>query len=216
MDALEWGTLLLDSRHVGAIRQPAAPRSDHSVAPRGDRVIRAMDEHLLAGVFSDGAAADSGWLMVVDLRTSVGPTFADDPGPRNITLDIHPHCTAAVVPGGRDGWYASLVTSGSERGRRAESQGSQVTLRVHSGGGALLRLTDSGGSGCGATLRSTRQWWFDPREINLKHSYPETGLKAATYAGSQWMPQEMQATEIGSSQWMSRDATGQGNPHEYS
>ena len=56
---------------------------------------------------------------------------------------------------------------------------------------------------------------YDPRTINLRHSYPEVSLKAATFGGSQWMPQGFteawdRRPDHQSGGSMARDATGQG------
>lgn len=210
-DAAKFGTMLLDSRHVGSVRRPSDPRNDHSIAPGSSSVVEAMDDQLLVGVFSDGRESETGYLMVVDLR---GSTIPGAIAPRTVTLTIHPGCATAVVPGPAGGWFAESDTAPES----AVSKGTQqVALTLQGGGGALLRIT-AGTGGCGQLLRSTRQWWYDPRTINLKHSYPETSLKSATYGGSTWMPQGFDSGEYtdgnvaghdGNNE-MTRDATGQG------
>ena len=189
ISATVWGTLLLKSRHCGAVRLSGA-QDRHSVAPSADGVIQAMDEDLLVGVFSDGLEKESGYLMVVDLRTNL---TTGSTSPRLATVTINTACQAAVVPGHQQGWA-----------QPSSVDKQHVTLSLHGGGGALLRVTGGGtDANCGQLLRGVRQWFFPPRRINLKHSYPETSLKAATYGGSKWMPQ-------GFTKDMKRDATGQG------
>ena len=214
-DAAKWGTMLLESRHTGAVRSPSDPQNDHSIAPGPGRVVEQMDDQLLVGVFSDGLEEDTGYLVVVDLRTDVAPGAVP---PRTVTLSINPACSAAVVPGDEQGWFAEA----NPELHRGAAAGSRVTVRLHGGGGALLRLTpgsqtsaDGSSGGCGAMLRSVRQWWYDPRTINLRHSYPEVSLKAATFGGSQWMPQGFteawdRRPDHQSGGSMARDATGQG------
>jgi hypothetical protein len=215
-DAAKFGTMLLDSRHVGSVRR-ASPKSalsdsqnGHSIAPGRGRVVEAMDDQLLVGVFSDGRETETGYLMVVSLQTSMTRGAVS---PRNVTLTVNPACSVAVVPAAAGGWFAE---SGGDTA--VLSKGTQhVTLGLQGGGGALLRIT-AGTGGCGQLLRGTRQWWYDPRTINLKHSYPETSLKSATYGGSTWMPQGLDsgaytdgnvAGKSGNNE-MTRDATGQG------
>ena len=161
-DAAKWGTMLLESRHTGAVRSPSDPQNDHSIAPGPGRVVEQMDNQLLVGVFSDGLEEDTGYLVVVDLRTDVA---AGAVPPRTVTLSINPACSAAVVPGDEQGWFAEA----NPKLHRGAAAGSRVTVRLHGGGGALLRLTpgsqtSAGGSsgGCGAMLRSVRQWWYGP------------------------------------------------------
>jgi hypothetical protein len=192
-DATVWGTLLLHARHCGAVRQPAGPeaRRHHVVSPSAGGVVQTMDDQLLVGVFSDGLTNDTGYLMVVDLRTNM--TTGSVP-PRSVGLEINPACQASIVAGHHEGW--------AQQPSFVEEQ--LVTLQLHGGAGALLRVTNGKGDvDCGQLLRGVRQWWYDPRTINLAHNYPETSLKAATYGGSMWMPQ-------GYDPGMERDATGQG------
>ena len=203
-DLLKWGTSLLSSRHVGAVRRPSDSRNDHSVSPGAGRPVQAMDDQLLVGVFSDGLKDDSGWLMVVNLQTAMSPGAIVA---RNVSLRIHSACSAAAVSGGAGGWFGR-----HHHQHNATHAGSQrITVELDAGAGALLRVTpnaaaDSGDSSCGVVLRAVRQWWYSPRTINLRHSWPETSLKAATYGGSSWMPQE---ENLGNGASMDRDATGQ-------
>jgi hypothetical protein len=223
VDAAKWGTLLLNSRHVGAVRTPSRPRRDHSIGPAVGCIVEAMDNQLLVGVFSDGLSNNTGWLMVVDLRTA--NRFGGCPA-RNATLRIHKACRVEAVPGGPGGWaesaslQASSTTTASADDDEADDElatadDTSVTVQTHGGGGALLRITGGAGSSgqCGTLLRSVRRWWFDPRAINLVHSYPETSLKSATYGGNYWMPQNLDSAarlNWGSNGQMFRDATGQG------
>ena len=92
--------------------------------------------------------------------------------PRNASLEINSACAAAIVPGGADGWSAAH----RHPPRATDAVSQRVTLQLKGGGGALLRLTNAAaGPGCGALVRDVRQWWFDRRRINLKHTC-ETAL----------------------------------------
>lgn len=201
-DLLKWGTLLLPTRFVGAVRRPSDSRNDHSVAPGPRQPVQAMDNELLVSVFSDGMSNESGWLMVVNLQAAMAPGTV---AARNVTLWLHPACAAEVVSGGEGGWF-----NRHHHPRNATSADSlRITVELDAGAGALLRISPSVvGSGCGARLRAVREWWYDPRTINLRHSYPETSLKSATYGGSEWMPQGLE--NRGYNKGMSRDSTGQG------
>ena len=192
-DAATWGTMLLNSRHVGAVRTPSKPRRDHSVRPGAGRVVMDMDEQLLVVVFSDGQTNDTGYLMVVDLRTA---NCFRCISARKAQLKIHKACHVEAVPGGPGGWAksATLLTSATTAstpdfeidGDATTAAGNSITVHTHGGGGALLRVTGSAGSlgQCGALLRGLRQWCrVRPSRDYLVHSYPETSLKAATYGG---------------------------------
>ena len=87
--------------------------------------------------------------------------------PRNASLEINSACAAAIVPGGADGWSAAH----RHPPRATDAVSQRVTLQLKGGGGALLRLTNAvAGPGCGTLVRDVRQWWFDRRRINLKHT----------------------------------------------
>lgn len=198
-DAQVWGTLLLGSRHVGVIRRPATntslphrgPLVDHSVAPGPGQPVVAMEDDLMVGVFSDGLRNETGFLMLVDLRTS---TQRNDLPPRTTNVTLAAACTASAVPGGAGGWAEQLWRENEQRSSLGGAGSISVTIAA--GGAALYRVS---GAGCGRLLRGARDWWYNPRLINLRHSYPETSVKASSYAGSQWMPQPEE-----------RDVTGQG------
>ena len=171
-DALVWGNLLIQADHAGVIRQGGPVNSaTHSVAPGPGQAIEAMDDKLLAGVFTS-EGKKGGYLMVVDLRTAMSEDDAASVQPRTVTLKLAASCTATVVPGGADGWAAMLPHPEPE----AQGQQQSVRLTLSGGGGALLRV-----EGCGELLRQARQWWMDPRQINLRHNYPEASPKATTY-----------------------------------
>ena len=206
-DLMKWGTLLLPARFVGAVRRPADSRNDHSVPPGPRQPAVAMDDELLVGVFSDGLTNESGWMLVVNLQAAMAPGTV---APRNVSLWLHPACAAETVTGGEGGWFDR-----HHHPRNATTASLQrITVELDAGAGALLRVTPSSGSGstagagCGARLRAVRTWWYDPRTINLRHSYPETSLKSATYGGSEWMPQGLE--NLGYNKGMSHDSTGQG------
>ena len=172
-DAAKMGTMVLNARHVGAIRTPSNNKDDHSVPPGSNRVVQAMDSHLLVGVFSDGQTNETGFLVVVDLRTAME---AGDVPLRQVTLTINAACTATVVPGGADGWFERANQEQPPQTSTASDGTQQIKLGLHGGGGALLQLTAAsgpggGGGSCGDLLRSTRQWWYNPRTINFKHTY---------------------------------------------
>lgn len=168
-DAAVWGDLLIQSKHVGAIRQGGpANNQSHTVAPGTGQAVEKMDDQLVVGVFSDGQSADTGYLMVVDLRTAMSVGAVK---PRSVTLTVASACKATIVPGGSGGYSeqhphpAVTVTAGGT-----------VSLTLSGGGGALLKLepasSESGAASCGDVLRQTRDWWWNPRKINLKHAYP--------------------------------------------
>ena len=178
-DAAVWGDLLIKSKHVGAIRQGGPPNGKtHTVPPGAGQAVESMDDQLLAGLFSNGLHKDTGYLMVVDLRASMSLGGVK---PRSVTLTIASACKATVEPGGAGG-YAEQHPHPPNNSAAAGSTG-QITLTLSGGGGALLKLEPSSGAdatsaaSCGAILRSARQWWFDPRAINLKHAYPEISVK---------------------------------------
>ena len=136
-------------------------------APPGPGLaIEAMSSQLLVGVFSDGRDAATGYLMVVDLRTSMVQGKVPS---RTVTLRLSPACRASLVQGGLGGW------SELQRNRplMAADGDATLTLTLHGGGGALLRVVPSeshGGSECGGILRRTRRWFFAPRGLSLKMS----------------------------------------------
>ena len=134
-DAAVWGDLLIQSKHVGAVREggPANGQS-HTVAPGSGQAVEKMDEQLVAGVFSDGESADTvrnfcvsdfsshpkpprfahfclcfeqGYLMVVDLRTSMSVGAVK---PRSVTLYVHQQ--SAVTCGPWVDFDRLLVTTG--------------------------------------------------------------------------------------------------------
>ena len=173
-DAAVWGDLLIQSKHVGAIRQGGPSNSQsHTVAPGPGLAVEAMDDKLVVGVFSDWQSAETGYLMVVDLRTAMSVGTVQ---PRSVTLTVSSACKAMVVPGGAGGYAEQHPHPASADG----GDSSTVTLTLSGGGGALLKLEPAsdnvggGGAGsCGSVLRATRDWWWNPRQINLKHAYPE-------------------------------------------
>ena len=130
--------------------------------------------------------------------------------PRNASLEINSACAAAIVPGGADGWSAELR---HPRATDAESQ--RVRLQLKGGGGALLRLTNAAaGPGCGTLVRDVRQWWFDRRRINLKHTC-ETALHArrtrTPYTAQTltiMLGRSGDEPEGGDLQWLTVDASG--------
>ena len=69
------------------------------------------------------------------------------------------------------GWF-ERANQEQPRASTADDGTQRITLGLHGGGGALLQLAAAGGGGCGDLIRSTRQWWYNPRTINLKHTYP--------------------------------------------
>ena len=86
-DALVWGNLLIQADHAGVIRQGGPANSaTHSVAPGPGQAIEAMDDKLLAGVFTS-EGNKGGYLMVVDLRTAMGEDDASVQ-PRTVTLKL--------------------------------------------------------------------------------------------------------------------------------
>lgn len=141
--------------------------------------VEQMDSGLVVGVFSDGQDVDTGYLMVVDLRTAMS---AGEINPRLVTLTMSTACKATVVPGGSGG-YAEQHPHPVVAGEDSRT----VSLTLAGGGGALLKLESAvsvdtnTSSSCGGVLRSTRDWWFNPRTINLKHAYPEVSVRSTTY-----------------------------------
>ena len=170
-DAAVWGAILIGSRHVGAIRS-APVEGDHSVVAMVGLAVESMDGGLLVGVFSDGSSSDNGYLMVVDLRSSMNQGGIS---PRQASLTVAASCQATVVKGGPDGW-SSLHPHTPAVGSQQHS--GKMTLTLAGGGGALLKVS---GKGCGEILRFTRQWWTDPRTLSLRGGTPGPSPKSATY-----------------------------------
>lgn len=173
---------MLWCRSVGAIRTGGPLNSvSHSVSPGPGLAVEQMDSDLVVGVFSDGSEVDTGYLMVVDLRTAMS---AGEIHPRSVSLTISSACKATVVPGGSGG-YAEQHSHPIQEVEESYSQ--SVSLTVTGGGGALLKIQPvvsvdtNTSSSCGDVLRSTRDWWFNPRAVNLKHAYPEVSEKSTTY-----------------------------------
>ena len=52
-----------------------------------------------------------------------------------------------------------------------------LSLSLAAGGGALIKVS---GEGCGELLRSTRQWWADPRTLSLRGGTPGPSAKSTT------------------------------------
>ena len=152
----------------------------HAVAPGPGLVVEQMDSELVVGVFSDGHDVDTGYLMVVDLRTAMSAGVIQ---PRSVTLKISSDCKATIVPGGSGGYAEQHPHPMLD----AAAESNAVSLTLSGGGGALLKIqSDSdtkaaSASSCGDVLRGTRDWWFDPRTINLKHGYPEQSVRSTTY-----------------------------------
>lgn len=201
-DAAVWGSKLIRSRHVGAISNaadiqeaaakdryassssspsssPPAPHSRARATPAGPgKAVTHLERKMLVGVFSDGRTSDEGYMMVVDLRTSMEKN-ALKPRVVNITLAAQCASELSLVKGGAGGWGDMHWGSNN-----FDASSGKLRLKLEAGGGALVRV---GGKGCGAVLRGTRQWWFNPSAINLRHSYPEESVKATSY--NAWNPQ---------------------------
>ena len=106
--------------------------------------------------------------------------------PRSVSLTISSACKATVVPGGSGGYAEQFPRPVAG----AAGAGGTVSLTLSGGGGALLKLeAATAGAGdtaatadrCGDALRRSRDWWFNPRAINLRHAYPELSVKSTTY-----------------------------------
>ena len=78
--------------------------------------VVAMEEDLMVGVFSDGLHNETGFLMLVDLRTS---TQRNDLPPRTTNVTLAAACTASAVPGGTGGggWIRSVLPARRGRSR---------------------------------------------------------------------------------------------------
>ena len=177
-DARVFGTRLLPARHVGAIGSPTISVKS-AVAPAPGLAVEAIAGNVLVGVFSDGPTSDAGYLMVVrfDVSMSIGGV-----APATVELTIAAECSGNIsfVEGGKDGFAAELADARTVRGEHDRAGGRDVVkMLLHGGGGALIRVQ---GVGCGQVLRAARSWWYNPRSIDLRHSYPETSLKSATYS----------------------------------
>lgn len=150
----------------------------HAVAPGPGLVVEQMDSELVVGVFSDGHDVETGYLMVVDLRTAMSAGAIQ---PRSVTLKISSVCKATIVPGGPGGYAEQHPHPRMD----AAAESNEVSLTLSGGGGALLKIVADSeavpASSCGDVLRGTRDWWFDARTINLKHGYPEISVRSTTY-----------------------------------
>ena len=189
-DARVFGTRLLAARHVGAIANASTLNVMKTRDPAPGLPVEAMFGNLIVGVFSDGPASDSGFLMVVlaDVAMTIGGV-----APAPVELTLAEECSGEVlfVPGGEDGFaaeHAETHTVGKEHGGNR----SVVRMKLHGGGGVLIQVR---GKGCGLVLRGTREWWYNPRSIDLRHTYETNeyswsdtgGPKSATY--SMWNQQ---------------------------
>ena len=161
-DAMKWGTMLIKSRHVGAIysTQSAteANMNQHAeeplgVAPAANLPVTQADDDLLIGVFSDGndQTSDTGFLMVVDTRVGISVGAVEK---RSARLTLSPNCEASVQPPGVERTLESM---------EATVQDGTIIVTLDGGAGALFAVK---GSGCGAALRSVQGWKLNPRRIS--------------------------------------------------
>jgi len=178
--------MLIKQRHYGAITtfgctnkplvDQAGKEGRQCVRPGAKRIITNMDDNLIAGVFSkengDLDADDDGLIMLVDSRTAMSIGALPK---RTVHIVFAAGCAATVVEPGVERTMASMHVA------RAVSwdKVTQLSLELNAGEGALIEVT---GTNCGALIRTTRPWWFDPRSINLRHDYPqEESVKSTTY-----------------------------------
>ena len=155
-DARVWGTILLDAKHVGAMRTPQSTALvDFSASPAADLPVIASDESLLIGAFITPAVGElrsgpkegvAGYLMVVDLRTS--PNDTETPIlPRRASLTLHSACAGRVIAGGKGGWAEAAMREMAqvdvETPLVQEAKGN-MRLSLPGGGGALIELRETG------------------------------------------------------------------------
>ena len=195
-DAKVWGQRLLGKRRFGTFRTApeSAVTSARAVPPRMGLIIEAMSEGLLVVVFAENST--DLLLMVVDTRTShvrgavpvrkafiqvaVSPCGGTSTGTSTGTNTSTGSMvfTLAPVPGGTGGYAEG-------RGRAAVTNvgTSRVEFDIEGGGGLLLSVADTVGSGCLVdTAAKTRDWFFNPSHMSLRWSYPKVSPKTASFS----------------------------------